>query len=404
LGEFLYVGALSLGESYAKGLHFVFGVFIIILIYKTTRLYTERLPALFACIIFYSNLVVGWESISGYVDLMWTFFVTGSLYLLLRFSFVKQKQLLYLSGIFVGLAVGVKILALGSLGLLMTTLLFMKIKRRESGIRIKDLLYIGALNVLLVFPWLFFSYIHTGNPVYPFFTQRYPSDFSVFSLQNLRESVSLFVFAADPVSPLYLICFPLVFIFRKHFHKKEHVLLFMSAMALLIWVLMPKSGGGRFAMVFLPLFSVLIAVLVKRIKNYWFLFRYILFLGIALGIFSLGYRIVANIKYVPLFIGLKTRDTFLTEHLNFTFGDFYDADHFFETQIKKDEVVLLIGFHNLYYVDFPFIDQSWVRKGDRFHYIAVQNGELPERFSGMKKIYENTTTRVRVYRGENQVW
>lgn len=404
LGEFFYVGALSFGESYAKGLHFLFGVFTVILVYHTTRLFAGRMLSFFACMIFYSNLVVGWESISGYVDLMWTFFVTASIYLLLRFSFVKQKQLLYLSGIFVGLAVSIKILALGSLALLLATLLFLKMRTKESGIGKRDFVYVGALTVILAFPWLLFSYIHTGNPVYPFFTERYPSDFSVFSLQNFRESVTTFVFAADPVSPLYLICLPLIFIFRKQFLKKEYMLLFMCAVAVVVWFLTPKSGGGRFAMVFLPLFSVLIAVLLERIKKYTFLFKYIVFLGIALNVFSVGYRSAANMKYIPFLIGQETRSNFLIHHLNFSFGDFYDTDHFFKKMIGKDEVVLLIGFHNLYYVDFPYIDQSWVRKGDTFSYVAVQEGDLPNRFTGMKKIYENSVTRVRLYKGEAMVW
>ena len=86
------------------------------------------------------------------------------------------------------------------------------------------------------------------------------------------------------------------------------------------------------------------------------------------------------------------------------YGDFYDTDNFFKKNIRKDDVVLLYGFHNLYYVDFPFIDSSFVKKGDRFNYVALQKGELPKRFSNWNLIYYNSKTLVKLYSFNGQKW
>ena len=131
-------------------------------------------------------------------------------------------------------------------------------------------------------------------------------------------------------------------------------------------------------------------------------------MAIGLIIFSalitMFYRSVANAKYIPVILGRETKEKFLTDHLNFSFGDFYDTDGYFQKNITLNNTVLLYGFHNLYYVDFPFIDSSWVKKGDRFDYIAVQNGEIPKRFSYWNLVYYNPKTNVRLYSLGGQKW
>ena len=86
-----------------------------------------------------------------------------------------------------------------------------------------------------------------------------------------------------------------------------------------------------------------------------------------------------------------------SKHLNFSFGDFYDSNNYFKNNIKPNDKVLLYGFHNLYYVDFPFIDSSFAKNSDKFNYIAVQNSKLPKEFSNWKQIYYNEVTKVGVY-------
>ena len=53
-----------------------------------------------------------------------------------------------------------------------------------------------------------------------------------------------------------------------------------------------------------------------------------------------------------------------------------------------------------YYVNFPFIHESWIKKGDVFNYILTQDTELPNDFYFFKLVYENKKTHVNLYSGE----
>jgi len=71
---------------------------------------------------------------------------------------------------------------------------------------------------------------------------------------------------------------------------------------------------------------------------------------------------------------------------------------YFTSHIKPDDKVLLIGFHNEYYVNFPFIDESFASKNDQFNYIAVQNTNLPAKYKMWSLVYANNTTHVKLYK------
>jgi hypothetical protein len=129
----------------------------------------------------------------------------------------------------------------------------------------------------------------------------------------------------------------------------------------------------------------------------YFVKNFLLVTIIIVSIISITYRLAANAKYIPVIFGLQSKDAYLINNLNFSFGDFYDTDKYFKKNIKSTDRVLLFGSHNLYYVDFSFIDSSWVKNGDKFNYIAVQNSKLPKQFKHWKRIYKNEKTHVELY-------
>lgn len=404
LTELWYAGGLALGgEVYPKIIHFIFGLCTLVLVYKTARLFVSGKLSLFACVVFYANLVVSWESITAYIDLAWTFFSFGSTYLFLLFLQEKKKSLLYLSSLFVGLAISTKLLAFGALLPLLLIICYIKLfMSKKYVIAWNDFLLVIIGAVIVPLPWFLFSFLHTSNPIYPFFTPLYPAVFSIISLENITRFFSSFIFSADPISPLYIISFPLLILYAKRFSRQEKLLLFMGFLSLLLWFVNPKSGGSRFMLPYLPLFSVIVAIMVAHLgkeKNS-LLYKTIITAVIFVILVSIGYRGIANSKYIPVLLGNEQKELFLRTNLNFSFGDYYDRNKFFTENIKNDDVVLLIGFHNLYYIDFPYVDQSWVGKGDKFTYIALQNAVLPKRFSAMKKVYEDTRTQTTVFKGE----
>ncbi len=413
LTEMLYVSALALGdETVAKLIHFLFGALTTIAIYKMGRMYLSLRYSLLASAIFYSNLVVGWMSTTAYIDLARTFFETLALWGLLIWVKIEEKKWLVESAVMAGLAITAKLLAIGSLLPTSFLIIWHSVNDKKSPKKImSSLLFYVSIALVVPLPWFVLSFLHTGNPVFPFFTRILEVDFTLNLLKPeifISEMWQLFTQLADPISPIYLISLPLLLFSYKRFSISGRLVLLYSFLALIIWYITPRTGGGRFILPYLPAFSLVVAELVAIIyaqrESKQTLYKILIGIIVVSFSVSLIYRGVANIKYVPVIVGSESKQHFLTNHLNFSFGDFYDTDGYFQKTITNRDRVLLYGFHNLYYVDFPFIDASWVQKGNTFNYIAVQDGELPERFRYWSLIYYNPKTKVGLYSLYGQQW
>lgn len=408
LGELLYVPALALqGEILAKVVHFLFGVGVCLAIYKISKMYTSSFFALLATLVFFSNIVVSWEATTAYIDLVRAFYEVLALGSFLIYKKTKHMRWILLTGILLGFAVTSKLLALGSLSIFILLLGYLHIPQKAYKQFVVTTFFLVGVMLLMPLSWFLFAYIHTGNPIYPFFTNLYP----VFFFSGERsfflfpyDIFLLFVQAADPVSPLYLVFLPLLFVAWKKLSKEARVIALYCALALVVWYLTPQTGGGRFILPYLPAFSILVALVLAQFQKQRFFYRFLLFLVVFNTVITIGFRGIANARFLPVILGTESKEEFLTNNLNFSFGDFYDTDGFFKNSMKPSDTVLLYGSHNLYYVDFPFIHESWVKKGDTFNYIAVQEGVLPKRFSDWEKIHYNAKTGVSVYKKGNTQW
>lgn len=416
LGEMLYVGGLAIGnEITAKLIHFSFGLLTCLALYKLQRKFFSPLISMIGVVIFYSNLVVAWQSIAAYIDLIRAFFEVMALWAFISWWENGRRKWLVLSSIMIGLAITTKLLAIGSL----TIFILFIISKNASKIFAKwlspkyDVIFFTGLSLLVPLPWFIFSYINTGNPAYPFFTNIYKVMPQPLSLSSFFEDVwILFTQAADPVSPIYIIILPLIILFiwipafagmtkKKIDIASIHLIGIYSLLGIVVWYFTPQTGGGRFIIPYLPALSILCAACLNEIlnkKQYRYFSKFLFSVIILVSIISIGYRFGANAKYMPVLLGIEAKQKFLTDRLNFSFGDFYDTDNFFRNNIKTTDKVLLFGFHNLYYVDFSFIDSSWLREGDRFNYIATQNTILPEKYKNWKLIYINRKTMVKLYK------
>jgi len=121
-------------------------------------------------------------------------------------------------------------------------------------------------------------------------------------------------------------------------------------------------------------------------------FGLILFIAVV----TIVYRATANARYIPVLLGLQTKQDFLMKNLNFSFGDFYDEN----SEIKKivgEETVELLNMHNLYYVDFPFT-LSEFSEDKKATYVLVQSGDIPQSYRNTRLIYKNDKTHVKLYK------
>lgn len=407
--ELLYTGLLGFHIDFLpKLLHFGFGIATVIILYRFSRKFLSPVLSILVCALFYSNLVVGWESISAYIDLGRTFFELLGVVAFFNWIEKKLSKWFYIAAIMVGLAIATKTIAFSSLFICIFLIIVIgyKQKKRVEQILKWSLSFI-LIVILIPMPWFVFAVIHTGNPLYPLFDPIYGNGGSVgWQFLNPFYFVTtfwtLFTHAADPISPWYLMLLPLVLVFYKKMNEQFKYLYFYSVLALLFWYLTPNTGGGRFILPYLPLFSLVTVYplqFFKRKQQMYFIILAATLVGI-----SIIYRGAANAKFLPVLVRKEPAAQFLTKNLNFSYGDFYDTDEYFARHIKPTDTVLLYGFHNLYYVDFPFIDSSYITKGDTFNYIAVKNGSLPERFRNWSLIYTNPVTHVSLYTAGRIPW
>lgn len=217
LGELLYVSALAFSnEIAAKFIHFSFGILGCVAIYKISKKYLSDTYSLLAVLIFYSNLVVGWQSISAYVDLTRTFFEVMAFWGFLEWIKTKKTAWLVESALMVGLATCVKLT--GLLSLLIYVFLIVLIKYRSGFISVfRYVLLFVILSIFVPLPYFIFSYINTGNPVYPLFTSILSLNSGGFAspINFAQESFTLLTHSQDPISPIYIMFIPIIILFLK---------------------------------------------------------------------------------------------------------------------------------------------------------------------------------------------
>ncbi|MCL4416577.1 MAG: glycosyltransferase family 39 protein [Actinobacteria bacterium] len=411
LADLLFIPALAIsGDMAAKLVQFSFGILSLAVIYKIARRFMTASFALLAVLIFYSNLVVAWESSAAYIDLIRTFFEGIAFLGFLKWLKTNKFQWLIESALLIGFSISIKLLALSSVLVFICLLILITIQNKKSIVFfLKNSALFIFLSLLVPLPWFIFSYLNIGNPIYPYFSNLIGfNNFSIITGFNLAYAVRqiwiLFTQSQDPVSPIYLIILPLIIVYFKKLKIEGKIMAVYITAALFIWVISETigesvpaiAGGSRYYLPYLAVFSVLCAYAISVVKNIN-IRKLSIIMVFLIAFISIGYRGEANKRYYQFLLGKETRSEFLAKNLNFSYGDFYDIDGYFARTIKKDQKALLYGFHNLYYVDFPFVDFSWVKKGDNFNYVVVQNTDVPERFKNWNLIYENKRTNIMVY-------
>lgn len=360
LAEILYALALSIwDERLTKLIHWFFGLLSAYLIYRLARRRYPRHASLAASLLFYSTLLVGWLSTSSYIDLMVTAF--------LLIALTAQKWW----------SRGLSLILAGA--------------TKFHAVFYSLAITLVPWSLLGILPFSLVNYKTTGNLFYPFFENfGFESDYFTHGfLFWLSRPARLFFDPIFRVGPVILILFIL------SLKKKNPALLKIIGLVFLIWYLGPGSGFGRFALFLLALLAVYSASLFSSKKIPYFAVSLILLQAIV-GITG---RAWANQKYLPVILGQQTKTDFLTQNLKFHFGDFYDIDGYFSQNIKPTDKVLVYGIHNLYYLDFPFDHHTWADPDTSYTHILVgDNLSLPQPYGHLPLIYQNPTTRVKLYK------
>lgn len=176
--EMLFAYAMLLrGDIAAKLIHTLYGVLLTGLVYLTARRHLSREAAWPAALVLLSMPMIvtlaGW----AYNDLALAFYQLAALYAFLRGlskdfkSPALSPRWLMLSGIFAGLAMGLKYTSFVGPLTLGLILLWSQVAGRRTQISTHNLKVLSsfALPALLVaLPWYLKNLFFTGNPFYPF--------------------------------------------------------------------------------------------------------------------------------------------------------------------------------------------------------------------------------------------
>jgi len=327
----------------AKLVHFGFGLSSAWMVY--------RLGGVAAAVLFYSTLLVGWLSTTAYVDLSLTFFILAAI----------ATRRYWRKIIWLALAGATKL----------------------TAIPISFIITGFPWAMLGAIPFWLINWRSTGNPFYPFGTPAAPVGewfYGGFWFW-LSRPVRLFFDPAFRVGPIILILY-LLSSTKRYSAGASSAYTLVASSLFLVWFLGPGTDTGRFALPLLALLSVSAAGVKSRIATTLILIHALI------GIFGRSY---ANAKYLPVLLGQQPQSAFLTQHLNFDFGDFYDTDGWFKQNIKPTDKVLVYDIHNLYYVDFPFDHESWAKPGTYYTHVLSRNSK------SLPLIYTNPITGVKVY-------
>lgn len=352
---------------------FVSGLVVSLVIYRLANRFTkDRLLALIGVNLFYATWLVSWQSSSGYVDLVRTAFESVALYLLFKKSILTSSRKV-LAGVALGLAVGTKWHALGSLLII--------------GLSVAPIVVPIALVVAL--PWFSIAYYFTNNPVYPLLepfmhqtqlSQVNPDYYSPFWIISRLLSAPLFLTrpSEDFLSPSAGIIYLLSLLGLVSSNSQIRRLSVIGLLGTFLLLLTPPPST-RYFLPFFPAMIISCVYILSRMKASISRFLVVLFTVSAMIILIL--RLGSYLKYLPLISGQLSQNQFLAS-LSYRLPDtFIDADDYVAKSLPKDARYLIgNNLHNLYYFPYDFDHISFA--DDKVYDYYITSEEKPETVKG----------------------
>jgi len=359
LAEMFFGVGLSFDPSgtFSRLIHLSFGLAWFTGIFMFLRLFLSRRYSLILAVMIYGTILVSWLSQTAYVDLIVAFYCLLSCWGFFRYLKSKDQFFLDLSAIFMGLNLASKLYGLIIYAVL---LLFILIKAGW-----KKALRFAAIAFLFGLPFYLQAFLATGNPIYPVFSIRDSAlETYLAGYQTVKEWLlhawwvllprllwRTLVYDFTPLFGLVLIL-PLVKNWQKMLLPLGIFFVFF-----ILWSMVPVQEP-RYFLVILPLLALLIGFFME---NFAFKFFRMLAICFMLAVLILnGAKIFRDYqKTFPVVFGKVSRLEYLQENLPQTLN-FYDADGYFKNHLGAQDKVLTAEIGNLFYVDFPFWDWSFI--------------------------------------------
>jgi len=168
----IWIGYLStllfgMNSTSLKIIPFIFSLLCVILIMLIGKKLFNPKVALFAAMIFCSNIIFNVFSKRFQFDYPYTFFILGSFYLMFLYNDSLNYKYLLLSGVSFGCCLMIKILV--GFYIPMILVLCYYFARDKINFKLKDILLLTSIGIMMALPWHLYMLIKYGNEFTDFF-------------------------------------------------------------------------------------------------------------------------------------------------------------------------------------------------------------------------------------------
>ncbi len=361
LSEMYYtVGIFLSSKESARFIHFAFYILVLLSLIEFSKVKNYKF-AIYTPLLLASAPEVIHETSSMYVDFQWMLSFLLSILILIQAKKITFP-ILAISGFLLGGMLATKLWTIVFIPVAITYL-FIILKNETIGKKILNLLNFVFFILIAPLLWFLRSFILTGNPLYPAFTNQTLLDSTKWNLP-LSHYVGINYAIFDPsyylnvFSPLFFLGIILVvYRFRDNFSLIKKLSIFKYLLILLIVYLFIIYPYGRYLLGLYVLFIFLAAF---GIYNFLFklkLFKYLIYV-VVLAIFS--YYLINSMLVLPYSLGMANKNNYLSRILIRDNSSYYDFGNKFNKYISDNDLVAMYNFHGYYYADFKYIDVNYI--------------------------------------------
>jgi len=353
-----------------KLLHFLYLIFLCFLLTHFLKEFSANKWANILCLIFIATPVVNRIAAWAYLDLVFSFYTLGALFLLIKYTQEDKKIYFWLSALFAGYSVGMKYLGLTWLICLLPFFIY-----QNKNWKTLTAEYIKYISVAIIVgsPFYIRNWIHTGNPFFPFLSSIFhnhllPQDkYQLLMLyfnsygrgKSFLDLILLpfrLLFQAEFKSPqgfdgkiniLYLLGLAL---FIKHKRDKSPRYLFLIFLSyILFWFYL--SQQMRFL---IPGLFILLVIYGLYFPDNWK--KHLYYLVPLCCLFYLKYPLADFLKYKPYRYITKTENR--RQFLNRNLRIFPLLDYINKRLTPSSKIMLLDMGAIGYYLDIPIYQEA----------------------------------------------
>lgn len=361
LSEMYYMTGIFLGSNEsARMFHFAFYILVILSLIEFSKIKDYKF-AKYVPLLFVTTPEIIHETSSIYVDFQWILCFILSILILTNTKKITFSTIA-VSGFLLG---GMLATKLWTIVFIPAAIAYLFIILGKTKLLDKALILIKYVGFILL-PcgiWFIRSYILTGNPLYPAFTNQTLLDSTKWNLP-LSHYIGINYALLDPsyyfnvFSPLFFLGLVLIFFNIKNvLNFIRRISIFKYLLMLLVIYLFIIYPYGRYLLGLYILFIFLASFGIYNFIDKYRKAKYLVYL-IVLVLFS--YYFINSILVLPYSLGITNKNNYLSRILIKDNSSYYDFNQKFDKYISNKDLVAMYNFHGYYYADFKYIDINYI--------------------------------------------